>query len=189
MGRGETRRPRPKARIIVDPHNAYARLGVSPLLSTEEIRAFISAKRGKLVSGRRGQAAQGFGAAEAEMTRLQEIEAEIGTPRARAAYDQAHPQNELLTVQPSADDQRFEPRRRAELASAWLAEELGRGGTFPSAECLALWAPAGLDAELGAHLARFERTPEGGAASAEAPPPAGDAPTLSDLTAPRHPGR
>jgi hypothetical protein len=174
---------------VIDPSNAYARLGVSPLLSTEEIRAFVSAKRGKLVSGRRGQAAQGFGAAEAEMTRLQEIEAEIGTPRARAAYDQAHPQNELLTVQPSADDQRFEPRRRAALSGAWLAEELGRGGVFPSAECLALWSPGDLDAELRAVLTRSERAPDGGAAVAEAPPPGGEAPTLSDLTAPRHPDR
>src|SRR3954464_11519700 len=137
MRPGISKRPRPKARLVIDPNNAYARLGVSPLLSTEEIRAFISGLRGKGVGTRRGGAAQGFGAAEAEMTRLQEIEAEIGTPRARAAYDQAHPQNELLTVQPGPDDRRFEPRERANLVAAWLAEELGPEGVFPSPECRA----------------------------------------------------
>ena len=36
------------------------------------------------------------------MTRLQAIEDEIGTPKARARYDRLNPQNALLTIQPGA---------------------------------------------------------------------------------------
>lgn len=184
MRTGASKRPRPKARIVIDPNNAYARLGVSPLLSTDEIRAFISGLRGKVVGGRRGVAAQGFGAAEAEMTRLQEIEAEIGTPRARLAYDQAHPQNELLTVQPGAEDRRFEPRERASLVSAWLVEELGPEGLFPSPECRALWSLSGIDSELSDFLSRFVREGESGAARGpNADIEGGEALGVSDLVA------
>jgi hypothetical protein len=147
---------------VIDPNNAYARLGVSPLLGTEDIRAFISSMRSRMVGARRGVAAQGFGAAEAEMARLQEIEAEIGTPRARLAYDQAHPQNELLTVQPGVDDRRFEPQERANLVSAWLVEELGPEGLFPSPECRALWSLSGIDAALSDFLSGFTRAAPGG---------------------------
>lgn len=146
---------------MIDPSNAYARLGVSPLLATDDIRAFISNLRSKMVGARRGVAAQGFGAAEAEMARLQEIEAEIGTPRARLAYDQAHPQNELLTVQPGVDDRRFEPQERAKLVSAWLVEELRPEGQFPSPECHALWSLSGIDAEFSNFLAGFLRETPG----------------------------
>jgi hypothetical protein len=181
MPSGTSSRPRPKARLVIDPNNAYARLGVSPLLGTEEIRAFISNLRGKVVGARRGVAAQGFGAAEAEMTRLQEIEAEIGTPRARLAYDQAHPQNELLTVQPSAEDRRFEPRERAGLVSAWLVEELRTEGAFPSPECRALWSLSGVDAGLEEILARFARAAPDEAPVSKAEPEADRAPAVSDL--------
>jgi hypothetical protein len=183
MRTGASRRPRPRARIVIDPNNAYARLGVSPLLGTEDIRAFISNLRGKVVGARRGQAAQGFGAAEAEMARLQEIEAEIGTPRARLAYDQAHPQNELLTVQPGPDDRRFEPRERANLVAAWLGEELGPGGLFPSPECRALWSLGGIDGALAEVLARFERDTTGSPRPVEETTAidAEQAPEVSDL--------
>ena len=150
---------------MIDPNNAYARLGVSPLLATDDIRAFISGLRAKMVGARRGVAAKGFGAAETEMTRLQEIEAEIGTPRARVAYDQAHPQNELLTVQPGPDDRRFEPQERADLVSAWLVEELEPGGLFPSPECRALWSLSGIDAQFSEFLAGFLRAESGGDAA------------------------
>ena len=194
MRTGVPKRPRPKARIVIDPNNAYARLGVSPLLGTDEIRAFISGLRGKVVGARRGVAAQGFGEAEKEMTRLQEIEAEIGTPRARIAYDQAHPQNELLTVQPGPEDRRFEPRERAGLVSAWLVEELGPEGVFPSAGCRALWSLSGVDAPLAELLSRFLRaaSPGGGGGGADGPadaaPIEGDqAPAVSELAiAQRH---
>jgi hypothetical protein len=193
---------------VIDPNNAYARLGVSPLLSTDEVRALIAQKRGKVVGARRGIAAQGFGAAEAEMTRLQEIEAEIGTPRARLAYDQAHPQNELLTVQSGPDDRRFELRQRADLVSAWLAEglRLGHDGSlFPSPECRALWSLSGIDDALAGVLSRFVRAaPEEAASTArgghdggdpQPPGPAGaelgaeEAPSVAELTVGRHQGR
>ena len=119
------RRPKPKARLLIDPDNAYARLGVSPLASTDEIKAFINDRRSKALSRRRSQGREVFGAEDVEITRLQELEEEIGSARARAAYDQEHPQNELLTVQPSPRDRALEPRQRAQLAAAWLREELG----------------------------------------------------------------
>lgn len=149
-------RPRPKSRLVVDPNNAYARLGVSPLSSTEEIKAFVLAKRSKAQQSKRSRGDDDFGAAEAEMTRLQEIEAEIGSPRARAKYDARHPQNELFTVQPAAADRRFDLRERANLASAWLVEELGADEEFPSADSIPLWSPD-IDGELGLLLKRFER--------------------------------
>lgn len=156
------KRPRPKGRLVVDPNNAYARLGVSPLSSTEEIKAFILAKRSKAQASNRSRGDDDFGAAEAEMTRLQEIEEEIGTPRARAKYDARHPQNELLTVQPARADRRFELRARADLAGAWLVEELGADDVFPSAESIALWTPE-IDADLEQMLNRFEtKTTSGG---------------------------
>ena len=155
MSGGTGKRPRPKGRLVVDPSNAYARLGVSPLSTTEEIKAFILAKRSKAMASKRSRGDDDFGAAEAEVTRLQEIEEEIGTPRARAKYDAKHPQNELLTVQPARADRRFDLRERANIATAWLVEELGAEGVFPSPECIALWAPD-IDTDLETTLARFE---------------------------------
>ena len=149
-------RPRPKGRLVVDPNNAYARLGVSPLSTTEEIKAFVLAKRSKAQASKRSRGDDDFGAAEAEMTRLQEIEEEIGTPRARVKYDAKHPQNELLTVQPARADRRFELRERANLAAAWLVEELGPEGEFPSPESIPLWSPD-IDPPLEQLLKRFER--------------------------------
>jgi hypothetical protein len=149
-------RPRPKGRLVVDPNNAYARLGVSPLSTTEEIKAFVLAKRSKAQASKRSRGDDDFGAAEAEMTRLQEIEEEIGTPRARTKYDAKHPQNELLTVQPARADRRFELRERANLAAAWLVEELGADGEFPSAESIPLWSPD-IDNNLADVLKRFLR--------------------------------
>jgi hypothetical protein len=151
-------RPRPKGRLVVDPNNAYARLGVSPLSTTEEIKAFVLTKRSKAQASKRSRGDDDFGAAEAEMTRLQDLEEEIGTPRARAKYDAKHPQNELLTVQPARGDRRFELRERANLAAAWLVEELGPEGEFPSPESLPLWSPD-VDAPLEQLLKRFERRP------------------------------
>lgn len=146
-------RPRPKSRLVVDPNNAYARLGVSPLSTTEEIKSFILAKRSKAQASMRSRGDTDYGASEAEMTRLQELEEEIGTPRGRTKYDAKHPQNELLTVQPARADRRFELRQRANLAGAWLIEELGADGEFPSAESIPLWSPD-IDAALEELLKR-----------------------------------
>jgi hypothetical protein len=148
-------RPRARAMVRLDLSNAYARLGVSPLMSTEEIKAVVDRKRKELMRQRRDRAQQEFGKEEAEITELQAIEAEIGSPRARTRYDQANPQNELLTVQPSPHDRWLDPAHRANLISAWLMEELGRDAILPSPESLCFWAPKGIDPELADLLARF----------------------------------
>ena len=80
---------------------------------------------------RRMRGQQQFGDEEAEITRLQAIEDEIGTPRGAARYDQANPQNELLTIQPSPSDRWLDPKQRANLVSAWLVAELGRDRCCP----------------------------------------------------------
>ena len=90
--------------VRLDLHNAYARLGVSPLLPTDEIKEVINRKRKEVMRRRRTRGEQQFGEEEAEMTRLQAIEDEIGTPKARARYDRLNPQNALLTIQPGPGD-------------------------------------------------------------------------------------
>jgi hypothetical protein len=148
-------RPRAKTMVGLDVHNAYARLGVSPLLPTDEIKEIINRKRKELVRRRRTRADQQFGAEEAEMTSLQAIEDEIGTPKARARYDRVNPQNLLLTVQPAPGDAGLDPGYRSGLVTAWLVEELGRESRIPSAEALSLWAPHGLGPEIIEFLAGF----------------------------------
>jgi hypothetical protein len=147
------RRPRAKTLVSLDLYNAYARLGVSPLLPTDEIKEVINRKRKELVRRRRGRADQQFGEEEAEMTRLQAIEDEIGTPKARAQYDRLNPQNALLTIQPAPGDANLDARYRWGLATAWVVEQLGRETSLPSAEALPLWAPHGLDPEVVEFLA------------------------------------
>jgi hypothetical protein len=141
--------------VQLDLHNAYARLGVSPLMSTEEIKEVINRKRKDVMRRRRTRGEQQFGEEEAEMTLLQAIEDEIGMPKARARYDRLNPQNALLTIQPSPCDARLDPKSRAGLATAWLIEELGRTAALPSPESLSLWATRGLDPELIAFLSSF----------------------------------
>jgi hypothetical protein len=165
-------RPRARTMVQLDPDNAYARLGVSPLLPTAEIKEVINRERKEVMRRRRTRGEQRFGPEEAEMTRLQAIEDEIGTPKARARYDRLNPQNVLLTVHPGPDDSCLDPANRAGLATAWLMEELGREGMLPTAESLALWAPGGLDPDLAAFLAAFA-TPgdDGSVADAHDAPP------------------
>jgi hypothetical protein len=141
--------------VGLDLDNAYARLGVSPLLSTDEIKEVINRKRRELLRRRRTRADQQFGEEETELTCLQAIEDEIGTAKARARYDQLNPQNILLTIQPAPGDASLDPGYRSGLVTAWLLEELGRESRIPSAETLALWAPLGLDPEVVALLAVF----------------------------------
>jgi hypothetical protein len=149
-------RPRPRARLVVDPDNAYARLGVSPLASTDEIKALCNRKRTEAAGRGRGRVAGVFGDADAEMATIQQIEAEIGSPRARTAYDRDHPQNELLTVQPGPRDRALEPARATAVLTAWVEEALGSEGMLPSPSDLALWAPGGVSAELAAALEPYE---------------------------------
>jgi hypothetical protein len=148
-------RPRAKTMVQLDLHNAYALLGVSPLMATEEIKEIINRKRKEVNRKRRLRGEQLFGEEEAEMTRLQAIEDEIGTPKARALYDRLNPQNALLTIQPGPQDAAMDPKHRAGLAAAWVIEELGRDGSLLSPESLALWAPQGLDQGLLEYLAAF----------------------------------
>jgi hypothetical protein len=150
-------RPRAKTMVGLDVYNAYARLGVSPLLSTDEIKEIINRKRKELMRRRRTRADQQFGEEDAEMTSLQAIEDEIGTPKARARYDRVNPQNLLLTVQAAPGDAGLDPGYRSGLVTAWLVEELGRESRIPSAEDLSLWAPHGLDPEIIEYLAGFAR--------------------------------
>ena len=58
-------------------------------------------------------------------------------------------------MQPSPADRRFDMRERAQLAAAWLIEELGQDDLFPSPECLALWSPD-IEGELAEVLAGFQ---------------------------------
>jgi hypothetical protein len=165
-------RPRAKTMVQLDPDNAYARLGVSPLLPTAEIKEVINRERKEVIRRRRTRGEQQFGEEEAEMTRLQAIEDEIGTPKARARHDRLNPQNVLLTVQPGPGDSCLDPAKRAGLATAWLVEQLGREGAPPTVESLALWAPGGLAPELADFLAAFATSGDrGGVADIfDAPP-------------------
>jgi hypothetical protein len=156
-------RPRAKTMVRLDLYNAYARLGVSPLLPTDEIKEVINRKRKEVMRQRRTRGEQQFGKEDAEMTRLQAIEDEIGTPRSRARYDRLNPQNALLTIQPGRHDICLESKDRAGLATAWVIEQLGRESSLPSPESLALWAPQGLDPDLLAFLTAFTAANDRGA--------------------------
>jgi hypothetical protein len=145
------KRPRSKRFLSMSQDNAYARLGVSPLASTDEIATLISKRRGEAMKRAKAQAQRG-GEAQEEILFLDRIHEEIGKPAARKNYDEKHPQNVLLTVQPSQAEQAWLPHRRAGLISEWLREELGEGEFVPSPNCLTLWAPGGLDEQLAAIL-------------------------------------
>ncbi len=148
-------RPRPKTRLGIDPDNAYAKLGASPLATTDEIKKLLSDKRGKAMAAARARGGQAFGHEEQEIVELQAIEKLIGTPATREAYDHLHPQNALLTVQPAARDRAFEPVHTAALVTGWLLEELGPEAMLLHPDAYWLWMPNGLDGELAAALAGF----------------------------------
>jgi hypothetical protein len=148
-------RPRPKTRLAIDPDNAYARLGASPLASTDELKKLLSDKRGQAMAARRARGQQAFGDEEQAIIELQAIEKLIGTAAARADYDREHPQNALLTVQAAPRDKAFEPARIASLVTAWLVDELGPDAMLLHPDAYWLWLPGGLDPELAAQLAPF----------------------------------
>ena len=148
-------RPRPKTRLAIDPDNAYGRLGASPLATTDELKKILSDKRGAALAQRRAKGQVGGGEEEAAIIELQAIEALIGAPAARAAYDREHPQNALLTVQPAPRDRAFEPARTANLVGAWLVEELGPEAMLLHPDAYWLWLPTGLDPELENQLAPY----------------------------------
>lgn len=153
-------RPRPKTRLAIDPENAYAKLGASPLASLDEIKKILSDKRGKAMAARRAKGQSASGDDEAEIIELQAIEKQIGSAASREAYDREHPQNALLTVQPAPRDRAFEPQKIASLVTAWLVDELGSDTMLLHPDAYWLWIPGGLDAELAAQLAPFSETSE-----------------------------
>ena len=148
-------RPRPKTRLAIDPENAYAKLGASPLASTDDIKKQLSDKRGKLMAARRAKGQGAAGNEEAEIIELQAIEKQIGTPAAREAYDREHPQNALLTVQPAPRDRAFEPAKLASLVTSFLIEELGPEAMLLHPDAYWLWLPGGIDPDLEKQLAPF----------------------------------
>jgi hypothetical protein len=161
-------RPRPRARVVIDPNNAYSRLGVSPLTPTDEIARILRDRRGALI--REARARGEAGDETHEVAELQQIEDEIGNPRARAAYDMLHPQNELLTVQPAAAGAALDPRTRADLITAWLYDELGPDAALPHPGALAFWLPGDdVLAALEPFLDAGEVPPGGATASPRAP--------------------
>jgi hypothetical protein len=166
-GSGGCVRPRAKTMVGLDLQNAYARLGISPLLATDEIKELINRKRKDVMRRRRTRAQQQFGEEEAEMTRLQAIEDEIGTPKSRIRYDRLNPQNAILTIQPAPQDVAFDSKHRACLATAWLIEELGNATSLPSPESLSLWVSQGLGPDLTAYLSAFAPVTDRGASTRE----------------------
>lgn len=151
-------RPRPKTRLAIDPENAYAKLGASPLATTDDIKKLLSEKRGKAMAARRAKGQAASGDDEHEIIELQAIEKQIGAPAARARYDREHPQNALLTVQPAPRDRALEPTRIGGLVTAWLLDELGADALLLHPDAYWLWLPHGLDPDLAAQLAPFART-------------------------------
>ena len=151
----QPKRPRPKTRLAIDPDNAYARLGSSPLASIDEIKKLLSDKRGKAMAARRAKGQAAAGEEEAEIIELQDIEKQIGSPASRAAYDREHPQNALLTVQPASRDKAFEPARVASFVTSWFVEELGPEAMLLHPDAYWLWIPGGLDPDLAAQLEPF----------------------------------
>jgi hypothetical protein len=159
-------RPRSKTFVTLDLDNVYARLGISPLTPTDEIKDLVNQRRKELMRKRRTRGQHQFGEEEAEMTALQLIEDKVGSPRSRERYDAANPQNVLLTVQPGPRDRLLDRDHWAGVLSAWAVEELGRDAPLPSPESTWLWVPGGLDPEVAAYLEGFPSEDGGG------PPPA-----------------
>lgn len=150
-----TARPRPKARLVLDVDNPYARLGVSPLAGIDEIKRVASERRGQWMAKRRREGQVGTEDTEAKIIEIQDIEKQIGTTEARGAYDREHPQNVLLTVQPGPRDRGFGPIGASTLVTAWLAEELGPDALLIHPDALWLWLPTIVDPALARVLERF----------------------------------
>lgn len=172
-GGAQRRPPRSRAFLRLDLDNAYARLGISPLASTAEISSRIAELRREAMRRVRDKLQRSFDDPdEARIHQLDRIDEEIGDERRRRLYDEQNPQNVLLTVQPSRSEQLRLRHRRAALVTEWLREELPADACLPTPQCLRLWAPAGVPADLLRDLAPFARS---------APPPsAGPAPPPAD---------
>ncbi len=172
-------RPRSKAFLKIDLQNAYAQLGVSPLASPDEITDRINNLLGQARKRVRSKAAKDANDPdEAEILRLQKIDHEIGDAKRRIAYDERHPQNVLLTVQPGGTEQARLRYRRAGLISEWIYDLVGESTVTPTPRCLCYWAPKGIEPALLDFLTKYAEAPsEPG--SAASPPAEGAEPQLS----------
>jgi hypothetical protein len=179
-------RPRSKLFLSLDLKNAYTRLGVSPLAPDKEISDRIGKLRTAAVKRLRAKGnASVDDPDQQEAFRLDKIEEEIGDPRKRKAYDERHPQNILLTVQPSPTEQAWARHRKAGLISRWIQSELSEDALCPTPSCPRFWAPAGLDAELLSFLSAHAEAETGETASPQkSQPSASDSAMISfdDLT-------
>ena len=178
--KSHSRRPQSKAFLRINLDNAYAQLGVSPLAPTADISTLINKQ---LAQARRNILAKATRAAddpdEREQLRLQKIDGQIGDAKRRKVYDEANPQNILLTVQPSASERAWARYSKAGLMTEWLREEYDSAAGaraeppfLPTPNCLRLWAPAGIDDRILDFLADFTVAA-----------PAGDAPLPPGATA------
>lgn len=148
------RRPRSKDFLSIDTENAYTRLGVSPLESTEKIASLIADLRGKTMKMAKARVERSI-EDEQEIQRLDNIHNNIGKPEGRKRYDEEHPQNIMLTLQPSSLEQSWLKHRLDGLISEWLLEELGQDDVVPSFRCLKFWSPQSLEDDLLEFLAQF----------------------------------
>jgi hypothetical protein len=148
------RRPYSKDFLTIDLNNAYARLGISPLESTDKIKSLIDDLRGKAM--KKAKASAGRSPEDEEhIHRLDNINREIGTPEGRKRYDERNPQNNMLTLQPSPTEQFWSRHRLDGLISEWLLEELGQDVVIPSFHCLKFWSPQKIEDDLLAFLTKF----------------------------------
>ena len=129
--------------VRLDLDNAYARLGVSPLLPTDEIKEVINRKRKDVMRKRRTRGDQQFGEEEAEMTRLAGDRGRDRLAQGPAQYDRLNPQNALLTVQPARATSGSTPSTVPAWSRPGWSRSSAARASLPSPESLALWAPAG----------------------------------------------
>jgi hypothetical protein len=159
-------RPRSRSFIAYDKNNAYERLGVSPLASTAEILSRIFELRQEASRLAKSAVDASFGEETEAVLKIDEIADTIGDPVKRQQYDGEHPQNIMLTVQPSSMDRFQLPYRRAGLISEWLREKLEHDVFLPTPSSSQLWLLDTVDQSLldflEAYCAHFpaEETPE-----------------------------
>lgn len=148
------RRPRSKDFLTIDTENAYSSLGVSPLESTEKIASLIADLRAKAKKTAIAKPEQKI-ECQQEIQRLDNLHDDIGKPGGRKRYDEEHPQNIMLSLQPSLIEQSWLRHRLDGLISEWLLEELEQDTVVPSFHCLKFWSPQNLEDDLLAFLAQF----------------------------------
>jgi hypothetical protein len=151
-----SKRPKPHSFVQYDPGNYYAKLGISPLTPTREIKKIITRKQNDAKKRRRLHAGGKFGKEDSEFNELQKIMESFASSNKREEYDRLNPQSELLTVQWSEYDDWFDKNSQVDFVSAWMVEELGHEKILPTPRAMQLWFPGGLDAELLDFLAQFE---------------------------------